>query len=148
MSQFTLVSWLLPKFFPIEIGTFVKRIYTIVPSLKIKPGQIVFDSPCGHLLRYTTKSKTKSFTCPISKKLYSFKKKKFDGGFHSYSLKSPYLCLYDDDDDIIYESITCKTCKIEYYASSTTTDLKIKIVCFCGQLVDNFHVIDVQENVV
>uniref|UniRef100_A0A6C0C804 Uncharacterized protein n=1 Tax=viral metagenome TaxID=1070528 RepID=A0A6C0C804_9ZZZZ len=142
MNQYAVVSWLLKQSFSPEISNFITWIYMIVlSSQKTKPGQTVFESPCGHLLKYVVKSKLKSFTCPLNKEIYLFERDMFDREFYyMFELSEPYifLDLVEEYDHEYRDGINCGICNKVYYTSSVKSDMKAKIVCHCGKFVDKF----------
>jgi len=84
---------------------------------KFESGQILFNSPCGHLLR----------TCDSShfdeEKIYSRKIKPWTGSY----LAEIRLDFKSDISCYVCDRYWCDTHECE-------TDLRLKIICFCGKI--------------
>uniref|UniRef100_A0A6C0C7Q4 Uncharacterized protein n=1 Tax=viral metagenome TaxID=1070528 RepID=A0A6C0C7Q4_9ZZZZ len=141
MSNITVLLWLLEQNFPIEITQFIACIYKIVKSQRTKPGHIIFDSPCGHRLRNAGYIRIKSFIHPFSKQTYLFCNSLFLRKNMNFSLDYPYLhhieYPYILKNSNIY-TYKCTTCNTYYGQSANESELKLKIMCYCGKLVDDF----------
>uniref|UniRef100_A0A6C0CAL4 Uncharacterized protein n=1 Tax=viral metagenome TaxID=1070528 RepID=A0A6C0CAL4_9ZZZZ len=142
MNQRITVSLLLKQSFPPEISEFIIWIYAVMLlSQETKPGEIIFDSPCGHILKRVKKSKLKPFTCPINQNTYLFKKDVPERYYYrKFKLTEPYMFLDLEKtyDHLCPPDIGCMSCNQVYSKSAVETDLKLKIVCHCGQFVDVF----------
>jgi len=77
MSRSPQVFSLLKEVLPIEIARIITSIY-IISWQRFKPGQLVFDAPCGHLLRYIKEYRTETFICPVSKEVCAFDKEIYE----------------------------------------------------------------------
>src|SRR5688572_19212690 len=110
MSKFTLVSYLLQKLLPFEVSHFAIQIYTVVPSQKFKPGQVVFHFPCGHISRNIYSDKYKEFFYSYDGRFYSFKNdiyNKVDEEYDDDSYKIQYVASFGINDK---PTISCNVC--------------------------------------
>uniref|UniRef100_A0A6C0CBG7 Uncharacterized protein n=1 Tax=viral metagenome TaxID=1070528 RepID=A0A6C0CBG7_9ZZZZ len=109
---------------------------------KIKPGNIVFSSPCGHMLRYVDKFKTMTFVCPIRKELFRFNK----CVYQKVLFQSSESCegfvytsnLVEVTNNEYAHGITCEICKRYWKYTTRKTDHEEQIMCFCGKNSDQY----------
>jgi len=162
MSKFTLVSSLLKQFLPIGLAQFATQIYTIVKSSKYKPGDVVFNFPCGHILRNIIINKCKEFFCSCDQKFYSFERNVYSKVDEKFDRPNQILFLTEyikeDRSKKNDRSVTsCRICGYSFFlipaptetwgqivddsTFETTTELitwKQQYVCFCGKFADQF----------
>jgi len=106
----------------IELVQLIISIYVGLPQ-KFKPGQIVFEAPCGHLLRFVTHFD------PFGKEIY-------DTSMTPCYIDDGYLIESTED-----ESITsCKTCNRHWDSISHIyhADGIQKMMCFCKKISSCF----------
>jgi len=136
MSKFTLVSLLLKQFLPTGLDQFVILIYSIVPAQKPKSGEIMFNSPCGHILRFVLKPKCKKFFNPYDQKIYSFEREVYHRKYRKYEDEGyePNFVEVNKEMENFEPSVTCKDCDRNWdFNFSFNKISNLPLMCFCGK---------------
>jgi hypothetical protein len=136
MFRYHQVLLVLKNFLSADLALMITSFYNILCPT-IKPGQFVFDSPCGHVLRYIKGYKSKTFTCPINNENYMFDKEVYVKAFWHNSGKN-MLYFVESTKKSPWIGITCDICNRYWDFTHRKTDLEQKIVCFCGKLTNQF----------
>jgi hypothetical protein len=116
MSEIPQILFLVNELFLPELARLIILIYAYLPQ-KFKPGQIVFNSPCGHILRATIHNNFRSLFYPHGKKIY---------------MKAKLLSCKLDLRSLIETYRFCKICDYDFNI------FKPQILCFCNQISDTF----------
>jgi len=109
---------------------------------KIEPGQSVFDSPCGHILRYVQEYKPMEFKCPIRGEIFKFDKDVYENiVYHHSSHLYTSLTLVNlievaiDDDRPVME---CNVCNRYWMLTISETKYKQQVMCLCEKISSRF----------
>jgi len=121
-----LLSALKPQIL-VELVRLIISIYVRLPQ-KFKPGQVVFEAPCGHLLRFVTHFDPSSLFYPFGKEIY-------DTSMTPCYIDDGYLIESTKD-----ESITsCNICDRHWdSAYAYGADGMQKMMCFCKKISTDF----------
>jgi len=141
MSNFSIVPFLLGRLLPREISQWIMCIYIVVSSQKFKPSQIVFDSPCGHILRRVVNYKRKTLLHPISKEIYEVNKEIFNRNVAQMISSDLFYLVESTNREHETAWVTsCKTCDRHWdiQLHDDSQGLMQKIVCFCKKIVHEF----------
>uniref|UniRef100_A0A6C0CA70 Uncharacterized protein n=1 Tax=viral metagenome TaxID=1070528 RepID=A0A6C0CA70_9ZZZZ len=132
-----LVLLLLKEFLPTELVIIIISVYHVFYK-KIKPGQTVFESPCGHTLRRIKCVIPTNFICPINKTTFVFDKYLYDRVHKERTSK--FMCHLTEmtENDLRKKFFACETCDKYWTCTNFRTNLAQKIRCFCGKNVVDF----------
>uniref|UniRef100_A0A6C0C8D4 Uncharacterized protein n=1 Tax=viral metagenome TaxID=1070528 RepID=A0A6C0C8D4_9ZZZZ len=135
-----LILLLLKEFLPSDLALIITSMYNLFVE-KIKPGQTVFDSPCGHTLRSIMDIIPTKFVCPINKVTYNFDKIIYARLY--WKRTNMYDCHLVEitKNDILLSKIryeSCKICDRYWKFTENKTGLKKQTRCFCDKNVDDF----------
>jgi len=133
--MYSTISILLEQRLPIEIGRWIKYIYVSAPSNKIEPAEIIFDSPCGHKLRMVVRYIPKKFYYPFDGEMYELSRKVYSNTKVAISSSDMYDMIEQIDEGGGY---ACEICHRSWDSTEETTELKLKIMCLCDELVNEF----------
>uniref|UniRef100_A0A6C0C9Y1 Uncharacterized protein n=1 Tax=viral metagenome TaxID=1070528 RepID=A0A6C0C9Y1_9ZZZZ len=138
MSKSFQILLFLKELLPNETAKIITYIY-IAARQRFKPGQLVFESPCGHLLRSVESPCPKTFFCPISNEYRILNKEIYLTSACSCSVDD-LLCLVETNVDSKNIGMKCEICKRhwDYLTDESTSELKQKVVCFCGKITEQF----------
>jgi hypothetical protein len=131
------VLLILKKYLSTDLALMITSFYNVLRQT-IKPGQFVFDSPCGHLLQYIFRYKSKKFLCPINNENYTFDKEvcgKISSWFHD---GKKLLRLTETTNLCTGGGIACDRCDRCWDFTCCKTDLEQRIVCVCGKIATKF----------
>jgi hypothetical protein len=115
--------FVLRSFLPLDLTRSIIQIYS---SFSYKPGQFVFESPCGHILR-----REKDYD-----QTYAYVK--ITTMSSRYDLSDLVECTGKDFNEYYYPDVDCEKCDRQWTTTFEETDLKWKFVCFCKEICSEF----------
>jgi hypothetical protein len=123
---------------PNDLAKMIIQVYVCVRIeawKNVKPGQIIFESPCGHILRFTIDRKPCIFIWPGDSQVNHLNKNIYSKITTKYS----YVAHLDEiGTSSIFAYVSCHECKRHWTYTNKVTDLQEKIMCFCGKATINF----------
>jgi hypothetical protein len=136
MSEQHQILLSLDKFLPIELTRTITYIYIIIgmteQMLLMKPGDIVFNSPCGHRLKGFGECKYK-ILCSLNDTTYFFNSKKYYNNISTYANNLALDRLVEVDNNCELDKYFCELCKRFWAPTGARWSRLQSIVCFCNK---------------